>query len=272
MKDMRSDTPSRTKPRVKSTLARQIVAAPRFASTQLVDGQGYVLVKLSSKKLLYSKPKFAKLAVKLGYVGKIKGQSQRSGLRALENRQCVKLLGTQFQGRFKRVFLVKSAGRPEMVRPAWSSQSGETQRTPVVSDSSFDLSPRAKAILKGVEIAENDLRESGGTYKEEEVQRLLHNASKLDIENEVRDKKLLTVPGPRGNTRFPAIQFKEDGTVIDGLDVVQKALPTENSFAVLNFLIHGDSRLGNESPIELLKRGQVAPVIELARGFGEQGA
>jgi hypothetical protein len=141
-----------------------------------------------------------------------------------------------------------------------------------VGEAAFALAPRAKAILKGIEIAQNDLRESGGAFDREEVTRLLQGISTEELEKEVRAGGLLTVRGPQGELRFPAIQFNDDGAVVDGLGAVQKALPAKNGFAVLNFLTNRDAGIENRRPIDLLKSGEVALAIDLARRYGEQGA
>ncbi len=49
------------------------------------------------------------------------------------------------------------------------------------------------------------------------------------------------------------------------------ALPTKNGFAVLNFLIHSDHRLGGRRPIDALKAGEVKLVVEAAQRYGEMG-
>lgn len=144
--------------------------------------------------------------------------------------------------------------------------------TSTLDKSAFAPGPRAKAVLRGREIVEEDLRSSGGSYDLEQVRELMHGVSRQRIDARVREGSLLAVPGPSNKRHYPAVQFKEDGTVIEGLRVVQEALPTKNGYAVLNFLIHPDRRLGDRKPIDLLKGGEVNPVVEAARRLGEQGA
>jgi hypothetical protein len=141
-----------------------------------------------------------------------------------------------------------------------------------ISPSAFAPGPRAKAVLRGVEIAQEDLRSSGGAYDIDEVRRLLHGVSRQRIDKRVREGSLLAVPGPSNKRHFPAVQFKDDGTVVEGLPDVLEALPTKNGFAILNFLIHADRRLDDRKPIDLLKAGEVDLVVEAARRMGEQGA
>lgn len=141
-----------------------------------------------------------------------------------------------------------------------------------ISESAFAPGPRAKAALKGIEIAKDDLRNSGGSYDLEQVRRLMHGVSRQRIDKRVREGSLLAVPGPSSKRHYPAVQFKDDGTVVEGLQAVREALPTKNGFAILNFLIHPDRRLAKRKPIDLLKAGEVDLVVEAARRLGEQGA
>ena len=132
--------------------------------------------------------------------------------------------------------------------------------------------PRARAILRGKAIAASDLRESGGSYDLEEVRRLLNGVTRQSIEKRVREGKLLAVPGPNNRRFYPVAQFTDDGSVVEGLQSVAKALPTENGFAILNFLVNPNSQLDNAKPIDLLKKGEIEKVVEAAERYGEQGA
>ena len=75
----------------------------------------------------------------------------------------------------------------------------------------------------------------------------------------------MAVPGPSNRRRYPTIQFIREG-VVPGLKEVQAALPTRNPWAVLNFLIRADDRLGCRKPIEILGQGDVDRVVAAARG------
>jgi hypothetical protein len=148
----------------------------------------------------------------------------------------------------------------------------EDRTIPAIDESAFAPSPRAKAVLKGMAVAQEDLRSSGGSYDLEQVRGLMHGVSRQRIDKRVREGSLLAVPGPNNKRRFPAVQFREDGTVVTGLHEVQEALPTKNGFAILNFLIRPDCRLDDRKPIDLLKAGDVNLVVEAARRVSEQGA
>lgn len=147
-----------------------------------------------------------------------------------------------------------------------------TEREALVDKTAFEPDARSRAMLEGVRIAQQDLREAGGAYDLEEVRTLMRGVSRQAIDKRVQDGSLLAVPGPSNRRSYPTLQFNRDGTVVSGLRAVREALQTSNSWAVLNFLSHADARLDNRKPIELLKSGQLDLVLEAARRHGEQGA
>ncbi len=155
----------------------------------------------------------------------------------------------------------------------FSSVSAERRaaRTAIGRDA-FRPSPRAQALLQGIRIAEKDLRAAGGAYALDEVMALLHGISRQAVDKRVQEGSLLTVPGPSNRRMYPTIQFRSDGSLVEGLRAVREALPTGNSWTILNFLIHPDDRLGLRKPIDMLRAGEVELVVEAARRLGEQGA
>jgi hypothetical protein len=139
-----------------------------------------------------------------------------------------------------------------------------------IETSAYAPSSRARALLQGVKIAEADLKEAGGAFDLEQAQTILNGVSRQAIEKRVKDGTLLAVPGPSNRRRYPTIQFTREG-VVPGLKEVQGALPTRNPWAVLNFLVRPDHRLGGRRPIDVLHKGDVDLVVSAARGMGEQG-
>jgi hypothetical protein len=218
-------------------------ASKKFRSTVYVDVAKADLPPGAQIKLSLAE------AVRLGLV---KHSSKRSSYWGRVKRKPKQSLGAR----------KKPAPQPE----------GQLEQEASISDSAFAPSFRAKAVLKGIEIAKEDLLCSGGTYDLEQVRTLLHGVSRQSIEARVRNGSLLAVPGPSNRRRYPVVQFDGDGKIVEGLSAVQEALPTKNGFAVLNFLIHPDYRLGGRKPIDLLKAGEVELAVEAARRFAEAGA
>jgi hypothetical protein len=151
-------------------------------------------------------------------------------------------------------------------------RSGTIKNKPVVDASAFEPNSRAKALLRGVQIAQNDLKESGGAYDLDQVRVLMNGISRQMVDRKVREGSLLAVPGPSNRRAYPTIQFTRDGTVVPGLKAVQDALPTKNPWAVLNFLVRPDPRLNGRKPIDLLQGGEIDLVVEAARQMGHQAS
>lgn len=127
-----------------------------------------------------------------------------------------------------------------------------------------------KALLRGQQIVEQDLRAARGTYDLDEVAALL-GISRRAVAGRVRDDSLLAVPGPGKQRRYPAIQFTASG-VPEGLRDVLKALPSRDPWYRLNWLVNPEPRLGGRQPFELLLHGEAEAVVEAAQRVGEMGS
>src|SRR5262249_643043 len=138
------------------------------------------------------------------------------------------------------------------------------------AESAYDPSPRALALLRGKEISEDDLKDSGGSYTLQDVETLL-GISRQAIDKKVQDDALLAVPGPHGRRRYPTMQFTMDGKVA-GLQNVLKSLPSANGWFRINFLVPPDSHLAGRRPIDVLKEGNIDSVLTAAKAVGVQGA
>jgi hypothetical protein len=173
-------------------------------------------------------------------------------------------------GRIQRLpgLVIKAKGRGSVWKRVKPSPA---ERKSAIDASAFEPSSRAKALLKGVQIAQSDLKESGGAYDLDQVRVLMNGISRQMVDRKVREGSLLAVPGPSNRRAYPTVQFTYDGTVVPGLKAVQDALPTDNPWAVLNFLVRPDPRLNGRKPIDLLKAGEIELVIDAAQRMGQQG-
>ncbi len=141
-----------------------------------------------------------------------------------------------------------------------------------VAKDAYQPDARALALLRGVEIAQQDLRAAGGAYTLEQVRLLLQGISRQAVDKRVQDGSLLAVPGPGNRRAYPTIQFLNDGSIVAGLKAVRQALGSASPWFLLNFLNRPDERLNGKKPIELLRRGETEAVLEAARLNGLQGA
>jgi hypothetical protein len=136
--------------------------------------------------------------------------------------------------------------------------------------SAFTPGPEARALLRGREIAEADLRAADGAFSLHEVIALLR-VSRQAIDKKVKHDALLAVPGPGNERRYPACQFHHGGAVA-GLRSVLHALPSRNPWLRLNFLVNPEPRLAGRRPCDVLRDGDPASVVAAAERVAEMGA
>lgn len=141
-----------------------------------------------------------------------------------------------------------------------------------IDSAAYAPDARGRAILRGLRIAEADLREAGGTFGLDEVRLLLRGISRQAVDKRVQEGRLIAVPGPSNRRRYPTFQFGDDGSIIAGLDEIKAALPTRNPWAVLNFFTRPDASLDGRRPVDLLKAGEIEAVVAAARRYGEPGS
>lgn len=143
---------------------------------------------------------------------------------------------------------------------------------PAIREEAFRPGAKARALLRGIEIVEQDLKASGGAFSLLEVCTLMRGVSRQAVHKRANEGSLLAVPGPSNRNVYPVVQFSTDGMPVDGLKEVREALGTRSPWMLLNFLIHAEPRLDGMKPIDLLKAGKLDAVLEAARRMGTQGA
>jgi hypothetical protein len=177
--------------------------------------------------------------------------------------------------RFRRIRLYEQALakalRAERVK-ALAGQAKDDASLAGIDAEAFQPSARARAILRGRKYAAEDLKAAGGAYSLEDVRALLNGISRQAVDKRVSEGALLAVPGPSGRRRFPTVQFNPDGALVKGLKDVQAALGFSSPWAVLNFLVNENDHLNGQQPIEVLRLGDVGPVVAAAGSIGVQGA
>lgn len=141
-----------------------------------------------------------------------------------------------------------------------------------VSPAAYEPDIRSRLLVKGREIAEADLKTSGGAYDLDQVRMLLGGITRQAVAKKVEEGALLAVEGPERARRYPTVQFGDDGRPVAGLKEVVKALPTRNSWIRLNWLVRPERRLEGRRPIDVLKEGRIADVVAAAKTLYEQGA
>jgi hypothetical protein len=177
----------------------------------------------------------------------------------------------------------KTLGRDKMTFPGFTMSAAldrpnditvelTSEQGLAVEKKAFGLDARARALLRGKEIALQDIKAAGGAFTLDEVCQVMGQVSRQVIERRVREGRLLAVPGPSNRRVYPTIQFGADGQVVTGVKEVLKELPTANPWTILNFLVNPHGSLDGRKPIDLLKAGQTELVVQAAKNLAYQGA
>lgn len=169
-----------------------------------------------------------------------------------------------------RLVIKARSGEPTVqIAPIANDQRADIVKS--VAPSAFEPDARARALLRGREIAEEDLRAAGGAFSMEETQALLGHVSRQTVHRKIAQGEIISLTGPKRRRVFPTIQFTREG-LIPGVREVLAAFPSKNAWAVLNFLINPNDRLAGRKPIDLLRAGDADLVANAARTMGMQGA
>jgi Protein of unknown function (DUF2384) len=134
-----------------------------------------------------------------------------------------------------------------------------------IGTSVVDLDPLAPLVARNAEHRQETLTAAGGALSSTDIARQL-GITRQAVEKRRRANTLLAVR-LGGDWRYPRCQFDNaTGEVIAGLPKLLAAFPKSNSWVVLDFLLAPDNTLGGETPLQLLRREGLTPVLErLAR-------
>lgn len=127
----------------------------------------------------------------------------------------------------------------------------------------------AEARLRGCEEREKLLKAEGGVLSAAQAARHLH-ISRQAVDKRRRAGQLIGLPLGRRGYAYPAWQFDRHGT-IPGLEPVLAALEGHDPWMRAIFMLAGNARMDDRTPLEMLRRGEVGKVRDVASCFGEQG-
>ena len=161
--------------------------------------------------------------------------------------------------------------KPTQTRTKKMPKRTDPPPTSTLQSDPYALSAKARRIVRAREAAAADLELAGGAYALDQVRTLLDHADAAAIDRMVAQREILAVPGRDQQARYPAIQFNDDGSIVDGLKAVLVELDWSNGWAVLNYLVHPSSLLDGETPISALRAGRKSAVIRAVRHMGELG-
>jgi hypothetical protein len=130
----------------------------------------------------------------------------------------------------------------------------------------------AAALDRGRDATEQLLKEAGGALTTAQT------ASVMGLYPQTvtmwgRSRLLLVLPGDGGPStdRYPSCQLR-NGAPLPGLTEVLCAMASHGPVVTLSFLLSPSARLpGDARPIDLLRAGRVAEVIDAASRYGDHG-
>ena len=114
------------------------------------------------------------------------------------------------------------------------------------------------------------LKESGGVLSGAQVARIL-DISRQAVDKRRKQGQLIGLTQGKRGYAYPAWQF-EGGKMLAHLTKLLDALRTHDAWMQLAFFINGNDRLNGRSLLELLRAGELEPVLRAAESYGEQGA
>ncbi|HUE43251.1 MAG TPA: hypothetical protein VMP12_06785 [Candidatus Sulfotelmatobacter sp.] len=130
--------------------------------------------------------------------------------------------------------------------------------------------PLAAAKIRGVERQREMLKNGGGVLTVSGVEKLL-GISRQAVHKRQTQRQLIGLTLGRRGYAYPAWQF-EEGKTLPHLATVLQALGKHDPWMQMTFFLGGNDRLDGRRPIDVLKAGEVEPVLRAAESYGEQGA
>jgi hypothetical protein len=121
--------------------------------------------------------------------------------------------------------------------------------------------------LRTEDIKADLLRRADGILSAPDAARML-GTDVVTLQELAAESAVLALPLPSG-TAYPACQFAIGGMVA-GLSEALRSMPIRSPWMRLEWLVSPNPALGDASPIEALRRGNVTEVIALARSYGAE--
>jgi hypothetical protein len=129
--------------------------------------------------------------------------------------------------------------------------------------------PLANAKLRGIRAQAKLTQAEGGCISAEEAGQLI-GISKAAIHKARIEGRLLGLPRGQSQFVFPIWQF-DSGQILAGLKDVYASLDCD-PWMKASFMLSPNTRLSKETPLALMRRGEIEKVVTAAKSFGEHGA
>jgi len=127
------------------------------------------------------------------------------------------------------------------------------------------LDPKAELIAAGAVRKAELLQQAGGVFGSGEAASVL-GITRQAVEKRRKAGTIIAVPAG-DDFRYPACQFDANG-MVPGLDAILREMPIRSNWMRLEWLLTADDALGGASPLDALRLGRKAEVLEVARSHG----
>lgn len=125
------------------------------------------------------------------------------------------------------------------------------------------------ARIRGIEARQQILTAEGGTWTVAQVAKHLH-LTRQAVDQRRRAGRILALPVGRHGYLYPAWQFSPEG-MLPRLEPVLKALDPHDAWGKVVFLLSPHPDLSDKTPVQTLRAGKAAAVLEVAEAFAEHG-
>jgi hypothetical protein len=129
--------------------------------------------------------------------------------------------------------------------------------------------PLTDARKRGAVLKRDLLERAGGAWSAEEVAAVLGIAPSA-VHARHRRRTLLAVRTDTGKFLYPACQFGNGGP-LPGLDLALAAFTVEGAWTRLGVLLSPAPALDGATPLDALRRGDVAGAVEAVSSYGDHG-
>jgi hypothetical protein len=128
--------------------------------------------------------------------------------------------------------------------------------------------PLTAALLRGAEMKRALLRTEGGVLSAQQLAD--HLGITVQGLGKKRDRGQVFWLEVGDGYVYPAFQVGPDG-LLSGIREVLETFAVHDPWMRVSFMLTGDARLGGRRPLDLLREGEVGPVVRAARAYGEHG-
>lgn len=127
--------------------------------------------------------------------------------------------------------------------------------------------------FKALEMKEEMLERAGGTISVNQVSDIL-DIGRQGVNKRRKSEKLIGLDVGGHGYQYPLCQFDENrgGTVERLEEVLEHLDPLDSPWMALQFLVRSNPRLDEKRPIDLLRDGDVEPIITAAKAHGKHGS